>query len=559
MVQTEEVHAGRRARWKRRPLLIIIGTHLLLGLIFLNPGWIKPDSVGTYAYLRSMVIDRDLSFLNEWHGFGLVRQHFTLFKETSEDGRVANHWWIGTSILSLPFYLVAHVHHVVAGRPLDGVTGAYSVLLAWSSVAFTAAALYLIWALTAAYEARNRIIAITATLIGTPLFFYTYRMPLGTHAAGALLVGLLTWILLRDDGKHTGEFFVGLVFGLTVATRLQHFVLGGAVAVAGWRQQWTVKGWCRFAAGAALGWSPQAIAWWVIYGNPLGPLAKGANLTGSTWSPFRDIALLDVLVSGWHGLFVWSPVVVFAIAGWLSLRKERREADILLLMFAGEWLANGLLDRYFWGGMSFGGRRFLDLAVPYGVGIVWLLQAVRQEWQRRLLLIALTLATLWSTLLLVLTFGNHLELARSTSVSDLVGAMSKLPESFVALRPAIVREPALHLLGMIAAVVLALTAHAFRKHGRLFAAGAGVVLLVTDVGLLLTARRTAEHAQLDAQRLNIDPDRRVMGPLLDQRALLLDLLEHRERGGDSAAAREIRLEISALEREIASSHGRVID
>ena len=36
-------------------------------------------------------------------------------------------------------------------------------------------------------------------------------------------------------------------------------------------------------------------------------------------------------------------------------------------MFVGEWIANGTLDRYFWGGMSFGGRRFVDVTKPAGL------------------------------------------------------------------------------------------------------------------------------------------------------------------------------------------------
>src|SRR5690606_6392885 len=35
------------------------------------------------------------------------------------------------------------------------------------------------------------------------------------------------------------------------------------------------------------------------------------------------------------------------------------------------------LDRYWWGGMSFGPRRFVDLAVPMMIGLGWLLARTR--------------------------------------------------------------------------------------------------------------------------------------------------------------------------------------
>jgi hypothetical protein len=99
---------------------------------------------------------------------------------------------------------------------------------------------------------------------------------------------------------------------------------------------------------------------------PLGPVTRGANLQGVTWMPFQNITLGQVLFSSYHGLFAWSPIVVVAIIGWLvAPRADREIALACILMFAAEWIANGTLDRYFWGGMSFGGRRFVDLTVPF--------------------------------------------------------------------------------------------------------------------------------------------------------------------------------------------------
>src|SRR5438067_12468934 len=90
-----------------RSAIVICGALLLLGLIFLAPAYIRPDSVGVYAYVRSAVFDHDLLFLNEWAGFGLIRDGFTLFKEVTPLGTLANHWWIGASIAGAPFYLIA--------------------------------------------------------------------------------------------------------------------------------------------------------------------------------------------------------------------------------------------------------------------------------------------------------------------------------------------------------------------------------------------------------------------------------------------------------------------
>src|ERR1700759_5799216 len=120
----------------RRSAAWLVALHALAGFLFLSPGWIRPDSVGVYAWLRSAVFDRDLLFFNEWHAFGMIGNGVTFFKEVTPYGTLADHWWIGTSLLSAPAYLIVRAASALAGWAGDGFGGAYSLLLAWSSVGF---------------------------------------------------------------------------------------------------------------------------------------------------------------------------------------------------------------------------------------------------------------------------------------------------------------------------------------------------------------------------------------------------------------------------------------
>ena len=69
----------------------VFAAHALLGFLFLTPAYIRPDSVATYAYIRSMVDDGDLSFFNEWSAFGMVKNGVTFFSEVTPMGTLANH------------------------------------------------------------------------------------------------------------------------------------------------------------------------------------------------------------------------------------------------------------------------------------------------------------------------------------------------------------------------------------------------------------------------------------------------------------------------------------
>src|SRR5581483_7676727 len=177
-------------------------------------------------------------------------------------------------------------------------------IFGWASVLFAAAAL----AIACVFIRSNKALVIAATSLGTPLFWYTFRFPLGTHAAGALCVALIFASLFAVEDRQSclSGSLVGLTAGLAIATRLQHFVLLPAIVVVGIVQKRRGWWWLSAIGAGALPLLAQGIAWYAIYGTPFGPLTRGANLQGVTWMPFQHIALWQVLFSSYHGLIAWS-------------------------------------------------------------------------------------------------------------------------------------------------------------------------------------------------------------------------------------------------------------
>ncbi len=322
----------------KRLMLILFGTHIIAGYLFLSPSYIRPDSIAVMSWLRSVVVDGDFLFFNEWAGFGMLGDGFAYFKEVTPVSALANHWWIGTSMVTAPFYLVSHVVSVLLNGdlfPADGFFGLDLATAGWTSVFFHA--LTMTFALLAVRrirepQARDRgfiMAALVCTSLGTPAFWYAFRMPIGTHAAGMMLVGLLTYLCIRVeqeiDSRETAwnsPLLLGLILGLAIATRIQHVVLVPAVLYALLATRRPLRDFAVVAVGAALPLLVQGAAWFVVYGNPLGPIAAGAHLDGVTWTPFRRLAFLPVLLSSWRGLFVWSPVWAPAILGWILLARR---------------------------------------------------------------------------------------------------------------------------------------------------------------------------------------------------------------------------------------------
>jgi len=506
----------------RREWIVIAALYIVAGLIFLSPAYIRPDSVAVISYLRSAVFDGDFSFFNEWAMTGMVRNGVTMFAEITPAGALANHWWIGTSILSAPAYLVTRVF---GG---DGFLGQYGVTLAWMAVALAALCTWIAWKMTRSMH------AILAAIIGTPFFWYAFRFPLGTHVAGAFCVAV---ILFAED-----DAIVGLATGLAIATRLQHIVLLPAViflvrargapltrpsatlSPRSGERGLIAKRRMRGILAALIPLACQAVAWQTIYGSPLGPLASGASLAGTTWMPFQHFAFLPVLFSTYHGVFTWSPIIAVAIAGWLiGLREHRDLAIVCLLMFAGELIANATFDRYFWGGMSFGPRRFVDLFVPFAIGIAWFASAV----PRWIALAIEIVCCAWSMLLMIEAASGALSLSRY------------VPSLLVPLRPFALHAAPIAQSLIAIVIVSAVIAIEWRVRHPVIA-----MLVVLAIVIVIAVRTPhTPPPTIDVARS------RTFGPLIDERGLLSDEVAWAHATGDDARAsgtqREIR-EIDAI-------------
>jgi hypothetical protein len=543
----------------RRELAFLVLLHLLAGFTLLAPGYIRPDSVGTYAFLRSAVYDRDLLFLNEWAMFGLITEEgFAHFKEVTAIGTLANHWPIGTSILSLPFYLAAVAVERAGSSDSGGFFGLFATTLSWTTVLFSLLTgwigLRLMHACCPTLEAGRRLAVVVAVLLGTPLFWYSFRFPLTSHVSGALAIAVLTWLLIRESELTPREAFsLGIVLGLAIATRVQHVILIPVVVFVVIGRGASVRAWVAGLAGGTLAFAPQMLAWWTIYGSPAGPLVSGATTTGATWMAFRTNSLGAALFSSFHGLFFWSPLTLLALAGWIfaALRRQRA-ATVVLLMFAAEAVANGFFDRYFWGGMSFGARRFVDLAVPYALGVAWfLLYAPR--WMGML---AVSITTGWSTLLMAAALSGRLTLSRDVLPRDLVQlvmsseiwrGMARERLHSAASQPELLAPVAGGLLIVVAVSFVLGWLARHREPARVSAVVALVLVILATAAL---HRPTRERARTEPARFGLDPTLARLGPLHDQRKLFEHEAEYYRNRGRIREAAAVSRDIAEVDATI---------
>jgi hypothetical protein len=342
------------------------------------------DEIQFFSWLHSWTFDHDADFQNEYTHFyqaGPGRNpgfRDTFLERTTEAGRRPNFAPIGSALLWLPFYAVAHGIALVTGRPADGYGPLYIAAVTYSSALYGFLAVLLSAAIARRVLGTSAVSSVVV-LCGTPLLFYMYVAPGFSHACSAFAVSLflLIWLVVRERWTIGGVATLGIAAAIMAMVREQDafFVLGPMVDFA--RSTTTSPLRSRLAAAAAgaasfvLAYAPQLAAYQALNGHP-GPTRLVTRKM--TWTAPH---FLDVLFSSQHGLFVWTPLALVAVVGLVLLTCRsstvpltsshasaagRRDAKwigaIALLMFLAQVYVAGSVESWTVAG-SFGQRRFV--------------------------------------------------------------------------------------------------------------------------------------------------------------------------------------------------------
>ncbi|MGH9390846.1 MAG: hypothetical protein ACRD1Z_14615, partial [Vicinamibacteria bacterium] len=93
-----------RSRGRSGESLLFAVFPLALAALYLQPQRVASDGIFYFAPLRSLVVDFDLDFENEYRVLGAEPGYF----QRTATGRLPNNYSIGPALLWLPAYLLAH-------------------------------------------------------------------------------------------------------------------------------------------------------------------------------------------------------------------------------------------------------------------------------------------------------------------------------------------------------------------------------------------------------------------------------------------------------------------
>ncbi|HEX7150525.1 MAG TPA: hypothetical protein VF618_03480 [Thermoanaerobaculia bacterium] len=350
-------------------------TSLLIGLCCLvlynaNGRGISAGDTYPARYLPFAIVQHRTLFLDPVAKFTAQGRGNTAFWMLHRpDGHIISLYPVVVPLLVAPLYVPAKLYLDLSGSSearLDYVARLMEKLAASLVAALSASLLYLLLRRRA-----RRSVALLLTVayaLGTTMWVVSSQS-LWQHGMSTLLViGLL--LFLTGQPTTPRAIAAGLLCGLVAANRPPDAILAAALGV--YALFWAGR---RHAVWFAAASSLPLVAVLLYNFRAAGNMLGGYGLIGK--ATFFDSELLPglagLLFSPTHGLFVFSPFLLFLLLAWRYLPPGREERFLTVAMLAAVVLQLVVYGKTDWrGGLSWGPRYLTDL-LPF---FLWMLVPV---------------------------------------------------------------------------------------------------------------------------------------------------------------------------------------
>jgi hypothetical protein len=315
----------------------------------------------------------------------------------------ADAYEFGLALAWSPFYAVAKVF-TFAGIDTIGGKPVGPAIVALSATVFTLGAAAIMVPVLRRLNLPHPALTLLCAVFGTPLFYYSTFGPGHTHAFETLLicatVALLYSYFQRDGGSWRLAIAIGALLSFSMAVR--YFTAAEAVAIVlglAWYRRW--RDAALVVATPVLGGALLALVAYETSGDVLrGASSKGVGGVGNALGVlvFAPLNPIRMLFTDRRGLFVWSPVVILAMVGFVRLLRRRPAARPFLVVCAA--IALAIVVSYvfspFWdGGPTSNNQRYYTPLFPFvAIGLGGLL-----EWRPHPVRVAALVATVWTVAL----------------------------------------------------------------------------------------------------------------------------------------------------------------
>jgi len=399
----------RRLDWEIKMifLLFIILLPILFRIVLH-----KYDPVGYFSWVRSLVINGDLNVTDTFTHFDFGGR-FLIKGKTGTPGQP---WAVGCAILWLPAFLIAHLGVLIANAlgesvAANGYSLPYIGAVSLATVLYGLGGLMIMYKLIKNYYGEQIAgLSVTAIWLASPLVFYMYSHPMMSHANDMFAYTLLLWAwqYARQSQKGWPPYvLLGAAAGLSALIRNQNaalvLLIVAFIMIDTIRKQWT---WQQSLAAIAI----FSLVWWIAFfpqlyvwhatigvwfpGNPSSMVGGGDFYWGVPW-------IFDVMFSSNRGLFIWNPILLFAVMGWIFLFKK--DPALTIFLVASFCIQLGVIGswNHWHGDNAFGQRFFVNLTPAFMFGFAALVNELRGRVSPKTLGAMCSIFILWNFLLIV--------------------------------------------------------------------------------------------------------------------------------------------------------------
>ena len=406
------------------------------------------DDTHYFMWLRSWVVDGDISFLNDVQETPFLEdsaKQTILQQPTTETGLVGNKFPVGWAVLSLPFYLVAHWITPLTPWPADGYSPPYQIAIWLGQILISGFGFYLLARVLRRWFSTDICIAaICLTWLNSPMVYYQSARISMVHNVVFVLACLVVWLAIKikehvEQYKETGTVHRNLLLLLTLGAGFHagllvicrpsslvylimpvSLILVAMIRHLRYRPSILVMMVTIALVGAFLGIFPQLLAWKHLYGHWIYYSYQGE---GFNWSHPQ---LYQSLFSAHHGWLNWHPMLAVGIISLLiATIKGSFPYSWIATAAAIIWTNASWHMVYF--GSAFGGRAYEFMGFFATIGFAFLLYWLRKKTRwRNSILILFTLTSIWNAFFLYAFMQGRVHRELPVTWAEKIEAVSRL-------------------------------------------------------------------------------------------------------------------------------------
>ncbi len=351
--------------------------------LLINKQWTPHDRVISndlnfyYIYLPATFIYHDLTFnyVNNKLPIEVFRSSWTL---TTPNKRHVSKMSSGFAIMLTPFFLMAHFYELITNGPANGYTDTYSLFICLATFFYLMIGLvYQHKTLSHFFDERTTSFTIVGLGLATNIYYYSTYAFSNPHVFSFCLFSIFIWKTIQWHHKSTlrDSILLGLLLGLITIMRPNNVVIVLFPLLFGVYNRSSLMDKMKLMTqnkmnilvailAFGIGILPQLIIWKIQTGHFIYYSYQKEHFY------FSHPHVLDGFFSFRNGMFIYAPVLLLVIPGFIFVWKKGRQFAMATSFF---FVINAIIVFSWWCwwyGGSFGIRAMIEsyaiLALPIG-------------------------------------------------------------------------------------------------------------------------------------------------------------------------------------------------